>query len=177
MKNSLRVLSLLLCALPLVARAAGEEPKKHHKESLHDQFTGQGYGVSGCGLGSIVFGPKPGMIQVIAATLNGTAGSQTFGISSGTSNCDIPTMGHEAAMFIETNKEAFRKEAARGQGETINGLAVILNCQDAASFGAKLQQNYPSVMKEGTSTYEQTRRILDMIKSDSHLTQTCAKLS
>ncbi len=44
------------------------------------------YGVAGCGLGSMVFGNQEGGIQVIAATLNGT-GIQTFGITSGTSNC------------------------------------------------------------------------------------------
>src|SRR5690348_10000976 len=46
-----------------------------------------GYGVAGCGFGSMLFGKQPGFIQVLAATTNGTFGSQTFGISTGTSNC------------------------------------------------------------------------------------------
>ena len=46
-----------------------------------------GYGSAGCGLGAIVFGSKPGMIQVLAATTNATFYSQTFGITTGTSEC------------------------------------------------------------------------------------------
>ena len=48
-------------------------------------FAAAGYGAAGCGLGSMVFGSKPGAEQVVAATTNGTFGSQTFGITFGTS--------------------------------------------------------------------------------------------
>ena len=47
-----------------------------------------GYGDAGCGLGSIVFGSEQGGVQVLAATTNGTFYSQTFGITTGTSNCN-----------------------------------------------------------------------------------------
>src|SRR6186713_935077 len=47
-----------------------------------------GYGPAGCGLGSMIFEPDSGFTQVFAATTNGTSGNQTFGITSGTSNCD-----------------------------------------------------------------------------------------
>src|SRR5205823_3826374 len=40
------------------------------------------YGLAGCGLGSMLFGDQKGMIQILAATTNGTFGSQTFGITS-----------------------------------------------------------------------------------------------
>ena len=46
-----------------------------------------GYGPAGCGLGSMIFEPDSGFTQVFAATTNGTSGNQTFGITSGTSNC------------------------------------------------------------------------------------------
>src|SRR5262245_21507042 len=47
-----------------------------------------GYGMSGCGLGSILFGTDQNKVmQILAATSNGCFGSQTFGITSGTSNC------------------------------------------------------------------------------------------
>ncbi len=45
------------------------------------------YGEAGCGLGSMIFGDSPGFVQVLAATTNGCSGSQTFGITTGTSNC------------------------------------------------------------------------------------------
>ena len=165
---------------PAAAPAKHEEapapaPVKHEakKESMHDKFSGQGYGTAGCGLGSIVFGAKPGIIQVIAATLNGTAGSQTFGITTGTSNCDIPEMGHQAAVFIETNKEIVKKDAARGAGETVVTLSEILNCKDANLFSHKLQQNYENIFDNNNSTFESTRRILNTIKTDKELAATC----
>src|SRR5437868_47659 len=47
-----------------------------------------GYGMAGCGLGSLLFGPvNEPFAQVLAATTNATFATQTFGITSGTSNC------------------------------------------------------------------------------------------
>jgi len=40
------------------------------------------YGTAGCGPGSMAFWNKPGIIQVLAATTNGTFGTQTFGKGS-----------------------------------------------------------------------------------------------
>lgn len=158
------------------APAAAEEPaapRKQQRESLHDQMSGQGYGIAGCGLGSIVFGAKPGMIQIVAATLNGI-GVQTFGITTGTSNCDIPGMGHQAAAFIEVNREIVSKDAARGQGETIGSLASILNCQDEAAFSQNLQQNYEVIFAVENNSYDVTRKILSTIEANPALKATCS---
>ena len=141
------------------AQAQGA-PRKANKQSLHDEFSGQGYGTAGCGLGSVVFGPKPGFIQIIAATLNGTAGSQTFGITSGTSNCDIPEGGAQAAAFIEVNKEVVRKEAAQGQGETIRALAEIMDCGGEAKLGLEMRGNYQRYFDQNVTSYETIRRLL-----------------
>ena len=168
----------VVVGLSLAAKAettGDTKPRKKagHATSLHDEFTGQGYGVAGCGLGSVAFGPKPGPIQIIAATLNGTSGSQTFGISSGTSNCDIPAMGQQTAAFIEVNHEAVANDAARGQGETMAGLAFILNCSDAKALGQALRQNYEKIFASGLSSYDSTRAILSTISSDTNLKMSC----
>lgn len=154
------------------AETTKQESSRKKKESLHDQLSGTGYGLAGCGLGSIVFGAKPGIVQVVAATLNGIGGNQTFGITSATSNCDIPEMGQQAALFIEVNKEIVKKDAARGNGETIANLSEIMNCKDSALFGRKLQQNYEQLFDD-ENAYETTRRILNTIKSDAELSATC----
>jgi hypothetical protein len=176
----MRLMTLLvaaaLCA-PVLANAQAPRkkaaaPAKAHHESLHDQMSGQGYGLAGCGLGSIVFGAKPGIIQVVAATLNGTGG-QTFGITTGTSNCDVPEMGQQAAVFIEVNREILAKDASRGQGETVDGLASILNCDDSAAFGQALQMNFETVFKKENNSYDATRAILSTIKSTPALQSTC----
>ena len=44
-------------------------------------------GDAGCGLGSMIITKNTKVMQVLAATTNGTSGSQTFGITFGTSNC------------------------------------------------------------------------------------------
>ena len=157
---------------PAAPAAPAAAPAKRHHESLHDQVTGQGYGVAGCGLGSIVFGPKPGPIQIVAATLNAT-GYQTFGISTGTSNCDIPQMGQQAAVFIEVNRQVLAKDAARGQGETVEGLASILKCDDAEALGQGLQSNFETIFKRENNSYDATRAILSTIKSNPALQSSC----
>ena len=102
------------------------------------------YGEAGCGLGSVVMG-KDGN-QILAATTNET-GMQSFGISSGTSNCvDEGTVkaGREVPLFIEVNRVALAKDAARGQGETLAGLAQLMGCQEQA-FGQAMKSNYDNI--------------------------------
>lgn len=108
---------------------------------------GRGYGDAGCGLGSLVFGDDNRVFQqVIAHTLNGT-GVQTFGISSGTSNCDDhgATKGAQAVpAFIEMNSIALAKDASRGEGETLANLASLMGCS-SSNLGPALQKNYKPV--------------------------------
>lgn len=130
-----------------------------------------GYGTAGCGLGSIVFGDKPGIIQVLAATTNGTFGTQTFGITSGTSNCSSsePSAG-SAKAFVETNREALAKDVARGNGETISSLATLAGCADATAVGATLQQNFSSIFPEASVTDQQVgQSVVDTLKAHPEL--------
>ena len=104
-----------------------------------------GYGSAGCGLGSIVLGDKPGFMQVFAATTNGTSGSQTFGISSGTSNCG--SAGKSSEQFIEANKVSLGNDIARGEGETISSLASIMKVSNTTEFAAALKAQYSEIFK------------------------------
>jgi hypothetical protein len=151
------------------ATAAAPAKKESFKESLNND---KGYGLAGCGIGSMVFGAKPGFIQVVAATLNGTAASQTFGITTGTSNCDIPKMGQSAAVYIEANKEIVMKDASRGEGETMSDLALIYNCSNTQLFSEKVQNNYSQIF-DSSNAYDSSRAILNTIKSDSALSASC----
>ena len=100
------------------------------------------YGTAGCGLGTMVFEDKPGKIQIVSATINGTFGSQTFGITTGTSNCVDSNSHEEASLYITVNQEALAKDISRGNGETLSGLSKILRCTDEAALGSALQRNY-----------------------------------
>lgn len=124
--------------------------------SLAPVAKADGYGTAGCGLGSIIFKDKPGFIQVIAATFNGTSANQTFAISSGTSNCGSSEISEAAAeAFIQTNREAFAKDVARGNGETIASLASLAGCSDAAAVGAVLQSSFSAIFPAASASDKQ----------------------
>ncbi|MCB9072358.1 MAG: DUF3015 family protein [Bdellovibrionaceae bacterium] len=61
----------------------------------------KGYGLAGCGLGSVLFGAKPGGVQILAYTTNGSAGNQLFGITFGSLNCEFTEAGTQAAVYLE----------------------------------------------------------------------------
>jgi hypothetical protein len=128
------------------------------------------YGTAGCGLGSIVFGDKPGMIQVLAATTNST-GVQTFGITSGTSNCGSSEPSAESAKaFVETNREALAKDAAKGNGETIASLTTLAGCSDAAAVGATLQSSFSTIFPAASVTDQQVgQSVLETLKAHPEL--------
>lgn len=150
-------------------------PMAQAKKSLHDKFTGQGYGLAGCGLGSVIFGPKPGFVQVLAATTNGTSGNQTFGISSGTSNCEPGrTASASAVNFIEANKIALANDIARGQGETLSNLSSLYGCADSKNIGQVLKENYQVIFP---SHQVRPVEIENSIKSVLSENKVCSQLS
>ena len=132
---------------------------------------GAKYGTAGCGLGSIVFGAKPGIVQIFAATTNGTSGNQTFGITSGTSNCvDAEGGSNSAKSFIETNREALAKDIARGSGETISSLSSLAGCGNDRAVGAKLQKSYKKIFPSArVSSGAVGDSVVSTLKSDSTL--------
>lgn len=133
------------------------------------------YGAAGCGLGSILFEPNSGtFMQILAATTNGSSGNQTFGITSGTSNCDASGGGEEsAANFAATNRVAMSKDIARGQGETIQSVAELAGCQDSAAVGVSLQKNFSSIFPNASvSDQEVGAGVIRVLKSDASLSCT-----
>src|SRR5258708_8959462 len=92
---------------------------------------GHKYGAAGCGLGSMIIS-SGGIVQIFAATTNGTSANQTFAITSGTSNCDDSDGGEDSArVFVQTNRIALAKDISRGNGETIDDLPAIAGCTDS----------------------------------------------
>ncbi len=164
-------MNLMKYVLPALALSLAT-PAMAEQNSLSEQFSGGGYGLAGCGLGSIIFGTQKGLVQVPAATTNGLYGNQTFGITSGTSNCDIPKMGQRAAAYIESNRETIMKEASRGEGDTLANLALIYNCQSTELFSQKVQSNYKNIFHKDDS-YDQARQMLNTIQTDSELSNSC----
>jgi len=129
------------------------------------------YGTAGCGLGSMAFGDQKGAIQILAATTNGLFGTQTFGITSGTSNCGESAVGVSGTKtFIEGNREALAKDAARGGGETIDTLSVLAGCKDAKAVGAVLQKRFSELFPAGSTPAEKVSEgVIGTLRSDTSL--------
>jgi hypothetical protein len=138
----------------------------------HAQAHGQStYGSAGCGLGSMIFGDQKGLIQVLASTTNYTVWSQTFGITSGTSNCGEAGFSTQATrIFIEGNREALAKDAARGNGETITTLSAMAGCKDAKAVGSTLQKRFAQIFPgEKTPVEQVSQNVIQELRGDSSL--------
>ena len=104
------VLTLIACSL-LVLQAAGVGAAGNPDNG------------PGCGLGKLAWmdygGQKQIAPQVMMATTNGTFGSQTFGISSGTSGCtnDGVIIKNKHLNMASRAFESLAEEMAQGRGE------------------------------------------------------------
>lgn len=126
----------------------------------------------------MAFGEDPGMMQILASTTNGTFGTQTFGISSGTSNCDVTRgSGHRASLdnFVEANQVTLSNDAARGNGETIGSLAVVLGCNDAQALGSSMKSNYSRIFPSAdVDSGKVSNEIVNTVRSDINLATQCS---
>ena len=131
---------------------------------------GGAYGTAGCGLGSMAFGSQPGAIQILAATTNSLFGTQTFGITTGTSNCGPGMVAQGTKNFVEANREVLAKDMSRGQGETIGALTWMAGCSNSQAVGAALQSRYSTIIpSEKASSQEIADKLLETLKTDKSL--------
>jgi hypothetical protein len=165
------VFSGMVLALAAAPALAQQQPMVNTPPAMASNTNIAGFGMAGCGLGSMLFGKQTGMIQILAATTNGVFGSQTFGISSGTSNCTDAGGGMASTKsFVETNKEALAKDISRGQGETIIGLSALAGCTDNKQVGTFLQSNYSSLFPNATVSGKQAAdNVVQSLKANPQL--------
>ena len=127
------------------------------------------YGYAGCGFGSVVVG-KDGP-QILAATSKDIS-TQTFSISSGTSNCVDPVeKTTQIKNFIEANYESLITEMAKGSGNTIYTLSSLYGC-DSVNFARVIQKNYSQFLPNEETASEMMKRFGAIIKG-SELNQSC----
>lgn len=148
------------------------------------------YGMAGCGLGSMVFGPKGDMgssigntkvSEVLAATTNGTFGSQTFGITTGTSNCTQGGMAmieKEQELFAEVSYDEISREMAKGEGEYLTAFATVMGCSaDVHSdFAAATKANYGKIFAEQATASDIVSSVKSVLRSDAALAGSCSRL-
>lgn len=106
----------------------------------------------GCGLGSLALGDQESsmVLACVAAVLNGISGNQTFGITSGTLDCE-PASGFvsrkEVEQFVSNNMDHLAMDMAQGRGETLDALADLMQVagNDRLNLYAELQINFDKV--------------------------------
>ncbi len=114
---------------------------------------------TGCGLGSMLFEDQNGLAsQTFAVTTNGTFGNGTFGITSGTSNCDKPasfSSNKKLNEFVADNMDNLARDIARGNGEYLNTLAILADVPDSkrAVFYKQLQSNFSNIYTSDKVTH------------------------
>jgi hypothetical protein len=165
---------VLFVAALAMAHSAFADGAKKSAISSGKSFS-RNYGLAGCGLGSLLFDKQSG--QILSATTNGTAYNQIFGISFGTSNCidaESEQVASRLDRFVTANKVALAGDVARGEGETLASLSMMLNCTDNVRFNTALQgrfrQIFPSYEVPAT---EVTDSIITTITTDAALGETC----
>lgn len=114
---------------------------------------------TGCGLGSIVFKGQNGLLsQTCAATFNGIYGNQTFGITTGTSNCTKAanfTSNEKLNKFVSDNMDNLAMDISKGDGEYLSTLAVLLDTpvEQRAELYHTLQTNFSLIYTSDTVTH------------------------
>jgi hypothetical protein len=111
----------------------------------------------GCGLGAQIFNEKNILHQVLAATTNGSFGTQTFGITTGTLGCSNNgkfVSNEHATMFANLNFDNLSQEMAQGGGEHLASLATLMGvpAEQQPAFFAMTQEKYASLIQSGETT-------------------------
>lgn len=134
------------------------------------------YGMAGCGLGSIVLGPGGGIMQIFAATTNGTAGNQTFGITSGTSNCVEDAAAYrekQQEVFVTVHFQSLQQEMAAGQGEKLDAFASLLGCP-SNDLGAMTQDRHDAIFDSKATPSTVLASIKTEVSGNATLASACS---
>jgi hypothetical protein len=102
----------------------------------------------GCGFGTeILKGKKGKVMEVLAVTTNGTSGSSTFAITTGTSGYKEGSMigVNIVDIYISENMDNLAADIAKGDGEYIDTLAHLMKVEDKQAFKNKLHQNFNKI--------------------------------
>jgi hypothetical protein len=139
-----------------------------------------GYGMAGCGLGSMVMPSAGGGNQISAATTNGSFFSQPIGISAGTSNCLPPgkmAMLNRQEQFFASNITVLSKEMSQGKGNHLAAFAETFGCKGngAASFSNEMQTNYKKIFS-APGTGAMFQKVRGVINESKTLNKSCDKL-
>ena len=122
-------------------------------------------GPAGCGLGHMIFKKDN---QVLAATTNDSTYTNMFGITSGTSGCEQKDGVAKLDVYINTNRVALANDMARGQGETLAGISLIMECNNIDQVGGVLKAHYSEVIPSSNVSSDQiSSNVQSVLKSNN----------
>ena len=135
-----------------------------------------GYGAAGCGLGSLVFGDSPGIIQIFAATTHNALipGTQTFGITSGTSNC--APVGSAFIMqetFVSLNQSSLSRDAAAGSGEYLSAFSMLIGCDAQPEFFNLMKDNHAKIFTPDAKATDILTQVRTIVQGNDNLVAVC----
>ncbi len=124
----------------------------------------------GCGLGTMALGDQePTVLSQLAATfLNGICGNQTFGITSGTLECE-PHAGiasnSRVQQYVADNMDKLILDVAAGQGESLDALADLIELPASArpAMYSSLQSNFDAIFPSSDVTSDEVVTRLEKI--------------
>jgi len=126
-------------------------------------FAGTAKDNTGCGLGTMIWKDSKSVdgssvSQSLQATTNGTSGNQTFGITSGTSDCKQPDKfveNKKLQEFVASNLDNLAKEIAMGRGETLDTLAELMeiSAPEKQAFYTKMQSDFSAIFASNKVEY------------------------
>lgn len=135
-------------------------------------FAGQAQSNTGCGLGTMLFkgnADNSVVLQTFQATTNGIYGNQTFGITTGTSDCQQPknfVSNERVNEFMVANMDNLAKDIAQGRGETLDAFAELIGvpAEKRPEFYAQLQAGFSNIF---TAPGVQMASVMDNIATVS----------
>jgi hypothetical protein len=131
----------------------------------------------GCGLGAQLFKENRPVDQILAATTNGSFGTQTFGITTGTLGCSsggLIKSSREREVFTASNLRALEQDLAAGRGEYSASLAALTGCQ-APAFQAFAKARYEKLFpSDKTSSSEFLIHLDKELAADSSMAKACS---
>jgi hypothetical protein len=124
----------------------------------------------GCGLGTMALGDQePTVLSQLAATfLNGICANQTFGISSGTLECQ-PAAGIASnariQQYVADNMDQLILDVAAGRGESLNALADLMEvpATSRTALYSNLQSHFDTLFPTSAVTSADVVRNLDKV--------------
>jgi opacity protein-like surface antigen len=155
MKRSFVVLAVVVASLMLAGAAFA---------------AGQARSNTGCGLGSMLFqnnADNSTILQTFQATTNGIYGNQTFGITTGTSDCKQPknfVSNERLNEFMVANMDNLARDIAQGRGETLDAFAELMGVptEKRPVFYAQLQAGFTRIF---TSSNVQMASVMDNVST------------